>query len=86
MSISLSFGVHSVWRPLSTILHSVSQVPGSLHNLRPGGGRGRGGAHSSVGEEEDEISELEQRIFSAELPEHALKAAEKELKVCVRVL
>ena len=33
--------------------------------------------------EEDEIAELEQRLKSANLPEHALKAAKKELKVHV---
>ena len=32
-------------------------------------------------EEEDEIRELEERIEKAGLPEHALKAAQKELKV-----
>ena len=32
-------------------------------------------------EEEDEIAELEQRLMSSKLPEHALKAAKKELKV-----
>ena len=32
-------------------------------------------------EEEDEIAELEQRLRSSKLPEHALKAAKKELKV-----
>ena len=32
-------------------------------------------------EEEDEVAELEQRLRSAKLPEHALKAAKKELKV-----
>lgn len=32
-------------------------------------------------EEEDEIAELEQRMKSGNLPEHALKAAKKELKV-----
>lgn len=31
--------------------------------------------------EEDEIMELEERIEKAHLPEHALKAAQKELKV-----
>ena len=46
------------------------------------GGRGhkRGGAEE---EEGDEMSELEQRIASAKLPEHALKAAQKELKVVI---
>ena len=34
-------------------------------------------------EEEDEIVELEQRLRAAKLPEHALKAAKKELKVHV---
>lgn len=33
-------------------------------------------------EEEDEIAELEQRLRAAKLPDHALKAAKKELKVC----
>ena len=32
-------------------------------------------------EEEDEMRELEKRIENAQLPEHALKAAQKELKV-----
>ena len=32
-------------------------------------------------EEEDEVAELEQRLRSSKLPEHALKAATKELKV-----
>ena len=47
------------------------------------GGRGhkRGGAEEE--EEGDEMSELEQRIASAKLPEHALKAAQKELKVVI---
>ena len=36
-------------------------------------------------EEEDEIAELEQRLKAAKLPEHALKAAKKELKVNVHV-
>ena len=31
--------------------------------------------------EEDDIAEFQQKIASAELPAHALKAAEKELKV-----
>ena len=31
--------------------------------------------------EEDDIAEFQQKIVSAELPAHALKAAEKELKV-----
>lgn len=30
---------------------------------------------------EDDIMELEQRLKAASLPEHALKAAQKELKV-----
>ena len=34
-------------------------------------------------EEEDEIAELEQRLRAAKLPDHALKSAKKELKVCV---
>ena len=34
-------------------------------------------------ETEDEIAELEQRLKAASLPEHALKAAQKELKVMV---
>ena len=34
-------------------------------------------------EEEDEIAELEQRLRAAKLPDHALKAAKKELKVHV---
>ena len=38
-----------------------------------------------VEEEEDEIAELEQRMMSSKLPEHALKAAKKELKVIVRL-
>lgn len=32
-------------------------------------------------DEDDELAELEQRLNSAELPEHALKVARKELKV-----
>ena len=38
-------------------------------------------ASPTGGDEQDEISELEQRIASANLPEHAMKAAQKELKV-----
>ena len=38
-----------------------------------------------VEEEEDEIAELEQRMMSSKLPEHALKAAKRELKVIVRL-
>lgn len=32
-------------------------------------------------EEDDELAELEQRLKEANLPEHALKVAQKELKV-----
>ena len=39
-----------------------------------------------VEEGEDEIAELEQRMMSSKLPEHALKAAKKELKVRIRVI
>ena len=42
-----------------------------------GGGRGQ----EEELEEEDEMAELEQRLRAAKLPEHALKAAKKELKV-----
>ena len=45
-----------------------------------GGGRGREEEGEGL-EEEDEIAELEQRLGAAKLPEHALKAAKKELKV-----
>ena len=48
----------------------------------PGVRRGRrGGRESGEEEEEDEMKELEKRIENAGLPEHALKAAQKELKV-----
>ena len=46
-----------------------------------GGGRGREEEGEGLEEEEDEIAELEQRLGAAKLPEHALKAAKKELKV-----
>lgn len=45
-----------------------------------GDGRGQDGLPD---EEQDEIAELEQRMVSSHLPEHALKAAKKELKVHV---
>ena len=47
---------------------------------RGGGRRGRVGGEAN-GEEEDEMMELEKRIEKAGLPEHAFKAAHKELKV-----
>ena len=51
------------------------------------GGVVRDGRSQEEGlEEEDEISELEQRLRSARLPEHALKAAKKELKVHVQCI
>ena len=43
----------------------------------------KGGIRQDGEEEEDEISELEKTIESANLPEHALKAAKKEMKVSV---
>ena len=46
-----------------------------------GGGRGREEEGEGLEEEEDEIAELEERLGAAKLPEHALKAAKKELKV-----
>ena len=52
--------------------------------FRIGRPRRRGRERESVTDvegEEDELSELEGRIQSANLPEHALKAAQKELKV-----
>ena len=50
---------------------------------RGGGRRGRRGrvGGEADGEEEDEMMELEKRIEKAGLPEHAFKAAHKELKV-----
>ena len=33
------------------------------------------------GGEDDELAELEQRVTEANLPQHALKVAQKELKV-----
>lgn len=39
---------------------------------------GRGAVQMS---DEDEVAELEQRLNSAKLPDHALKVAQKELKV-----
>ncbi len=33
-------------------------------------------------EDEDEMAELEEKLKAAELPSHALKVAQKELKVC----
>ena len=47
----------------------------------PARGQGRG-EQQEMEEEEDESRELERRIERAQLPEHALKAAHKELKVC----
>ena len=41
----------------------------------------RGGREGEEEEEEDEMKELQKRIEKAKLPEHALKAALKELKV-----
>lgn len=32
-------------------------------------------------DEEDELAELQERLKAAKLPEHALKVAQKELKV-----
>ena len=50
--------------------------------LPRGRGRGKGVVREGGGEEEeDEIRELEERVEKAGLPEHALKAAQKELKV-----
>ena len=46
----------------------------------PGGRRGGRGMLDRSGEDDD-LSELEQRLNSARLPEHALKVAQKELKV-----
>jgi hypothetical protein len=46
-----------------------------------GGGRGQEEDGEGLDDEEDEIAELEQRLRAAKLPEHALKAAKKELKV-----
>jgi hypothetical protein len=46
-----------------------------------GGGRGQEEEGEGLDDEEDEIAELEQRLRMAKLPEHALKAAKKELKV-----
>lgn len=37
-------------------------------------------------DEEDELAELEEQLKAAKLPEHALKVAQKELKVCVSPL
>lgn len=34
-----------------------------------------------MSDEDDELEELEQRLNSAKLPDHALKVAQKELKV-----
>lgn len=61
----------------------------------PTGGKGgrekrRGVVREGVGEgeeeeEEDEMRELEERIETAQLPEHALRAAQKELKVCINL-
>ena len=42
-------------------------------------GDGRG--QDASDEEEDEIAELEQRMMSSNLPEHAMKAAKREIKV-----
>ena len=42
---------------------------------------GDGRSQDAPDEEEDEIAELEQRMMSSNLPEHALKAAKRELKV-----
>ena len=57
------------------------QPPAAFRIVWPGG-RGKNGASAaSVEEEEDEMSELQGRIRAANLPEHALKAAQKELKV-----
>ena len=46
----------------------------------PRGGK-RGGGRIIEDEEEDEMKELAEKIKKAGLPEHALKAAQKELKV-----
>ena len=42
---------------------------------------GKGVVREGGGEEDEEMQELEDRIKRAGLPEHALKAAQKELKV-----
>ena len=56
------------------------ELPGGMG--RTGGReRGGGGGEAEEEEEEDEMRELEMRIEKAQLPEHALKAAQKELKV-----
>ena len=57
-------------------------MPASFRIVRPGG-RGNAGTTPTSTDESDEISELEQRISSADLPEHALRAAQKEMKVRV---
>ena len=42
-----------------------------------------GGGVRSRSADEDELAELEERLNSSQLPEHALKVAKKELKVRV---
>ena len=37
-------------------------------------------------DDEDDIEELERKLRAAELPDHALKVAMKEIKVCVILL
>jgi len=60
---------------------SLGRKPPAAFRIVWPGGRGKDGADATaVEEEEDEISELRGRIQSANLPEHALKAAQKELK------
>ena len=71
---------------------SRKKRPGQRRVIRielPGGGGGRGGRKGAdvvregegEDEDEDEMREFEERIEKAGLPEHALKAAQKELKV-----
>ena len=54
------------------------QLPG---RRRGGGGWIKEGEGEEEEEEEDDIRELEERIGKVGLPEHAMKAAQKELKV-----
>lgn len=58
------------------------QFPDGVFVIHQRKGRGGGGGRGLWQEEdEDDLKELEERLNSAKLPDHALKVAQKELKV-----
>lgn len=48
---------------------------------KPGRKKNGRGIWQNSGGDDDELAELEQRLKAANLPDHALKVAQKELKV-----